>query len=144
MWYGEFTHTLDDKDRFILPAKFREKIKGLKQKKFYITRGLDGCLFLFHQETWEKLEERLKSLSFAKQQSRSFNRLYFSGAQEIEIDSQGRIGISDYLKEFAQIRREIVIIGVADRIEIWDKDSWDKFYQENRKRFEEAAENLFE
>ncbi|MFH1318791.1 MAG: division/cell wall cluster transcriptional repressor MraZ [Candidatus Omnitrophota bacterium] len=144
MWYGEFSHTLDNKDRFILPAKFREKIKSLKQKKFYITRGLDGCLFLFHQEIWVKLEEKLKSISFAKQQSRSFNRLYFSGAQEIDIDAQGRVGISDYLKEFAHINRDIIIIGVADRIEIWDQDTWNKFYQINRKKFEEAAENLFE
>jgi MraZ protein len=144
MWYGEYTHTLDDKDRFILPAKFREKIKALKQKKFYITRGLDGCLFLFEHQTWVGLEEKLKSLSFAKQQSRSFNRLYFSGAQEIDLDSQGRITVPDYLKEFAQIKREIIIIGVADRIEIWDKESWNKFYQENRKKFEEAAENIFE
>lgn len=144
MWYGEYIHTLDEKDRFILPAKFREKIKTLKQKKFYITRGLDGCLFLFHQETWEKLEEKLKSLSFAKQQSRSFSRLYFSGAQEIDIDTQGRVTISVYLKEFAKIQKEIVIIGVADRIEIWSRESWVSFYQENRKKFEEAAENLFE
>lgn len=144
MWYGEFSHTLDDKDRFILPAKFREKIKELKQKKFYITRGLDGCLFLFDAQTWEKLEDKLKSLSFAKQQARSFNRLYFSGAQEVEIDAQGRVVISAYLKEFAKIKREIVIIGVSDRIEIWDKDSWSNFYQENRKNFETAAENLFE
>lgn len=144
MWYGEYSHTLDDKDRFIFPAKFREKTKNLKVKKFFITRGLDNCLFLFHQEVWGKLEEKLKSLSFAKQQTRFFNRLYFSGAQEIKVDEQGRITIPEYLKEFAQIKREIVIIGVADRIEIWDKDNWHKFYQENRQKFEAVAENLFE
>ena len=144
MWYGEYIHKLDDKDRFILPAKFREKIKTLKEKKFFITRGLDGCLFLVPQEAWEKLEDKLKSLPFTKQQSRAFNRLYFSGASEIDIDTQGRIILPEYLKEFAQIKREIVIIGVADRIEIWGKEGWGKFYQENRKRFEEMAENLFE
>lgn len=143
MWYGEYAHTLDDKDRFILPARFREKIKTLKKKKFYITRGLDGCLFLFADAAWKKLEEKLKSLSFVKQQSRFFNRLYFSGASEVEVDSQGRITISEYLKEFAQIKREIIIIGLADRIEVWDKSRWSKFYQENRKKFEEMAENLF-
>jgi MraZ protein len=143
MWYGEYTHTLDDKDRFILPAKFREKIKAIKKRRFYITRGLEGCLFLFSGETWDTLEEKLKSLSFAKQQSRFFNRLYFSGAQEVEIDIQGRVAIPSYLKEFAQIKKEIVIIGVADRIEVWDKKKWDEFYQENKKRFEEVAENLF-
>ena len=144
MWYGEYTHTLDDKDRFILPAKFREKIKALEKKKFFITRGLDGCLFLIPQEAWEKLEGKLKALSFTKQQSRTFNRLYFSGASEIDIDTQGRVILPEYLKEFAQIKREVVIVGVADRIEVWGKSRWDKFYQENKKRFEEMAENLFE
>ena len=144
MWYGEYIHILDDKDRFILPAKFREKIKTLERKKFFITRGLDGCLFLIPQEAWEKLENKLKSLSFTKQQSRTFNRLYFSGASEIDIDTQGRIILPEYLKEFAQIKKEVVIIGVTDRIEIWGKGRWDKFYQENKKRFEEMAENLFE
>ncbi|MFH1519100.1 MAG: division/cell wall cluster transcriptional repressor MraZ [Candidatus Omnitrophota bacterium] len=144
MWYGEYTHSLDNKDRFILPAKFREKIKTLKKKKFFITRGLDGCLFLVSQEAWENLEDRLKSLPFTKQQSRFFNRLYFSGASEIDIDAQGRITLPEYLKEFAQIRREIVIIGVADRIEVWSSDRWNKFYQGNKKKFEGMAENLFE
>ena len=144
MWYGEYLHTLDEKDRFILPAKFREKIKTLDKKKFFITRGLDGCLFLVFQDAWEKLENKLKSLSFTKKQSRSFNRLYFSGAVESDIDNQGRVTLPEYLKEFAQIQREITIVGVADRIEIWSKDSWNKFYQDNKKRFEEMAENLFE
>ena len=144
MWYGEYIHRLDDKDRFILPSKFREKIKTLKEKKFFITRGLDGCLFLVPKEAWEKLEDKLRSLPFTKQQSRVFNRLYFSGASEIDIDTQGRIIIPEYLKEFARIKREIVIVGVADRIEIWGKEDWDGFYQENKERFEEMAENLFE
>jgi len=144
MWYGEYAHTLDNKDRFILPAKFREKIKTLKNKKFYITRGLDGCLALYSQSAWAKLEEKLKGLSFTKQQARYFNRLYFSGASEIDIDSQGRVILPGYLKEYAQIKREVMIVGIADRIEIWDKISWNKFYQRNKKNFEEMAENLFE
>ncbi len=144
MWYGEYIHTLDNKDRFILPAKFRDKLKTLEEKKLYITRGLDGCLSLYAKKAWKQLEEKLESLSFTKQQSRSFNRLLFSGASEIDVDAQGRIILPEYLKEFAQIKREIVIIGVVNRIEIWDKNSWNKFYQENRKKFEEMAENLFE
>lgn len=144
MWYGEYNHSLDDKDRFILPAKFREKIKSLDKKKFYITRGLDGCLFIFQEDVWSGLEEKLKAISFTKQQSRFFNRLYFSGAHESEVDSQGRMILPQHLKEFAQIQRDIVIIGVGDRIEIWDKKLWEKFYGDNKKRFEEVAENLFE
>ena len=144
MWYGEYIHNLDNKDRFILPAKFREKIKALERKKFYMTRGLECCLFIFSETVWEALESKLKSVSFTKQEGRSFNRLYFSGAQEIEIDSQGRVSIPVYLKEFAQIKREVVIVGVADRIEIWDKERWDNFYQSNKQRFEQVAENLFQ
>jgi len=144
MWYGEYTHTLDNKDRFILPAKFREKIKTLKKKKLYLTRGLDTCLSIYADEAWRKLEEKLEGLSFTKQISRTFNRLLFSGASEIDIDSQGRIILPEYLKDFAEIKREIVIIGVVNRIEIWDKERWNKFYQANKQKFEEMAENLFE
>ena len=144
MWYGEYIHSLDQKDRFILPAKFREKVKNLETKKLYITRGLDGCLFLFSYEVWKKIEDKFKDVPFTKQQSRFFNRLYFSGAHEIEFDSQGRATIPQYLKEFAGITKEIVIIGVADRIEIWDKKRWEIFYAENKKKFEEVSEGLIE
>jgi len=144
MWYGEYLHTLDDKDRFILPARFREKIKTLKKKKLHITRGLEGCLALYTDVAWQDIEGKLESLPFTKQQSRTFNRLFFSGASEIDIDSQGRISLPEYLKKFAQIKREIIIIGVVNRIEVWDKDHWNRFYEDNRKRFEEMAENLFD
>lgn len=144
MWYGEYNHSLDEKDRFIFPAKFREKIKELDKKKFFITRGLDSCLFIFHQHAWESLEQKLKAVSFTKPQARAFNRLYFSGASEFEVDAQGRVVVPSYLKEFAQIKKDIVIIGVADRIELWDKDHWEKFYQDNKTRFEETAENIFD
>jgi len=143
MWYGEYLHTLDDKDRFVLPAKFRQALKTLKKKNFYITRGLDGCLSLYAEEAWQQLKEKLSSLSFTKQQSRHFNRLFFSGATETIADKQGRITVPEYLKSFAQIKKEIVIIGVANRIEIWDRSLWTSFYQHNKKRFEEMAEDLF-
>jgi len=144
MWYGQYFHTLDNKDRFVLPAKFRDKFKELKKKKFYITRGLDKCLFIFSQDMWEALEERLRAIPFTKRQSRDFNRLLFSGAQEIEIDTQGRAIIPGYLKGLAAIERDIVIVGVGDRMEIWARLEWEKFYQNNQKNFEEVAENLFD
>ncbi|MFH1771490.1 MAG: division/cell wall cluster transcriptional repressor MraZ [Candidatus Omnitrophota bacterium] len=143
MWYGEYIHTLDNKERFILPAKFREKAKELKRKKFYITRGLEGCLSIFAEEEWLRREEKLKSLPFTKTDSRAFNRLFFSGACEVEIDNQGRITLPEHLREFAQIKKEIVIIGVAESIEIWSKEIWEKFYKENKKNFENLAEKLF-
>ena len=144
MWYGEYNHTLDEKDRFILPAKFRDKIKAFSSKKFFLTRGLDGCLVMLHQDVWQVQEEKLKNLPFTKAQSRAFNRMYFSGAQEIEIDVQGRVNLPDYLKEFAKINRDIMIVGVSDRIEIWSKKSWEDFYKDNEGKFEETAEKLFE
>jgi MraZ protein len=144
MWYGEYFHSLDEKDRFILPAKFRAKLKQLKNKTFYLTRGLDGCLFIFDYQQWHKFEEKFKQLSFTKKQARYFNRLYFSGAQEIKFDSQGRVTLPDYLKQFADIKRDIVIIGVADRIEVWSKLRWEKFYAENRENFEQIAEDIIE
>ncbi|MFH1768532.1 MAG: division/cell wall cluster transcriptional repressor MraZ [Candidatus Omnitrophota bacterium] len=144
MWYGEYLHSLDAKDRFILPAKFREKIKQLPNKTFFITRGLDGCLFIFTHDVWKVLEGKLKEFSFTKQQARSFNRIYFSGAAEVEFDAQGRMTLPGYLKEFAAIKKEIVIIGVSDRIEIWDKDKWRSFYADNREKFDGIAEGLIE
>src|SRR3990167_8813366 len=98
MWYGEYLHTLDDKDRFVLPAKFRQILKTLKKKNFYITRGLDGCLSLYAEDAWQELKQKLSSLSFTKQQSRHFNRLFFSGAQDTIVDKQGRITVPEYLK----------------------------------------------
>ncbi|MBD3246463.1 MAG: division/cell wall cluster transcriptional repressor MraZ [Candidatus Omnitrophica bacterium] len=144
MWYGEYHHTLDGKERFVLPAKFRDKMKSFSNKTFYLTRGLDSCLFLFHSEVWRQFEERLKGLAFTKQQSRSFNRLYFSGAQEMEIGAQGRLTIPGYLKKYAGIERDIVIVGVSDRIEIWAAQQWNTFFEENQPNFEKVSEDLFE
>ncbi|MCF7874554.1 MAG: division/cell wall cluster transcriptional repressor MraZ [Candidatus Omnitrophica bacterium] len=144
MWYGQYLHTLDKKDRFVLPVKFREKIKEEENFYFYITRGLDGCLFLYSKEVWKKLEDKLQSLSFTNQKPRFFNRIFFSGASEIEIAPQGRIMLPQNLKQFASIKKEIIITGVGNRIEIWDKDRWDQFYLKNKNNFEKMAEDLFQ
>lgn len=144
VWYGEFTHSLDSKDRFILPAKMRDKVKDLPVKTFFITRGLDGCLFLFSYDVWKEMEAKLKGFSFTQSQARVFNRMYFSGALEVTFDSQGRAVIPANLKKFAGIEKEIIILGVSDRIEIWDKKKWESFYDVNKEKFEEIAEGLIE
>ncbi|MCM8799216.1 MAG: division/cell wall cluster transcriptional repressor MraZ [Candidatus Omnitrophica bacterium] len=144
MFYGEYEHTIDRKGRIILPAKFREVAKQNFIERFFITRGLDNCLFLFPEDEWKSQEQKFKNLSFTKQQARTFNRLYFSGAQEIIPDKQGRILIPNYLKEFAQIKKEVVIVGVSNRIEIWAKDKWYEFYNNWRKSFEEISEKVME
>ncbi len=144
MFYGEYLHTIDRKGRLILPAKYRELAKTHFIERFFITRGLDKCLFMFAEEEWRTQEQRFKNMSFTKQQSRTFNRLYFSGAQEMVPDKQGRILLPIYLKDFAGIKKDVIIVGVSNRIEIWAKDEWGKFYNNWRPSFEEIAEQMME
>jgi MraZ protein len=144
MFYGEYAHSIDRKGRLILPSKFREVAKANFIEKFFVTRGLDKCLFMFSEEEWKSQEQRFRAISFTKQQGRTFNRLYFSGAQEVIADKQGRILLPQFLKDFAQIKRDVVIVGVSNRIEIWAKDLWEKFYGDYRQSFEEIAEKLMD
>ena len=144
MFYGEYHHSLDGKDRVIIPAKFREILTENYAEKFYITRGLDRCLFLFAEEEWKIQEQQFKQQSFTRQEARKFNRLYFSGACDVLCDKQGRILIPSYLKAYAEIKEEIVIIGVSDRIEIWAKEKWEQFFNDNLSSFEELAEKIIE
>lgn len=142
MFYGEYEHTIDNKGRLIVPSKFRESLKEYDIGKFYITRGLDKCLFLFTENEWKSQESKFKSVSFTKSESRKFNRLYFSGASEIECDKQGRILIPKYLKDYAFIKRDVVIIGVSNRIEVWSKDAWHEYYNSSKESFEDIAEKM--
>ncbi len=142
MFYGEFSHTIDKKGRIIIPSKFREVAETHYIDTFYITRGLDTCLFLFTEEEWKAQEYKFKNLSFTHAETRKFNRLYFSGASKVTCDKQGRILIPDYLSEFAQLKRKIKIIGVSNRIEIWDEQKWIEFYKISRDSFEEIAEKI--
>lgn len=144
MFYGEYEHSIDNKGRLILPSKLREIAKANFVEKFYITRGLDKCLFMFSEEEWRAAEQKFRSMPFTKQDARKFNRLYFSGAVEMIPDKQGRILVPVYLKDFAAIKRDVVIIGVSNRIEIWAKDEWREFYKGNLESFEETAEKLME
>src|SRR3989338_6919364 len=144
MFYGEYFHAIDRKGRLILPAKFREVAKANFVEKFFVTRGLDKCLFMFSEEEWRSQEVKFKSLSFTKQQARTFNRLYFSGAAEVIPDKQGRILLPLYLKDFAQIKRDVMIVGVSNRIEIWAKDKWQEFYGTSQISFEEISEKLLD
>jgi MraZ protein len=144
MFYGEYAHAIDNKGRLILPSRIREVAKAHYVERFYLTRGLDKCLFMFAEEEWKTAEQKFKGMSFTKQDARKFNRFYFSGAVEMVPDKQGRILIPTYLKDFAGIKRDVVIIGVANRVEIWDKNRWNEFYNANLDSFEETAEKLIE
>ena len=144
MFYGEYEHSLDRKGRLIFPSKFRQVSQENYIERFYITRGLDRCLFVFTEEEWKLQEQKFKSLPFTKAEARKFNRLYFSGACEIVLDKQGRALIPKYLKEYAGIERQVVIVGVANRIEIWSQKYWKEFYEKTQGDYEDIAEKLIE
>lgn len=144
MFYGEYEHALDKKGRIIIPSKFREISKENYVEKFFLTRGLDTCIFMFPEEEWKQQEAKFKNLSFTKREARKFNRLFFSGAAEITFDKQGRILVPAYLKNYAEIKKDIMVIGVSNRIEIWSKDKWEEFYKGSRESFEDIAEKLID
>jgi len=144
VFYGEYPHSLDKKSRMIIPSRFRDVIKEMYIEKFYITRGLDECLFMFSDNEWRAQESKFREMSFTKKEVRKFRRLFFSGAAEVIPDKQWRILIPDYLKEYAKLKKNIMIIGVSSRIEIWDRDKWGDFYKSSKQNYEEIAERLME
>lgn len=142
MFYGEYEHGIDNKGRLIIPSKFRDAFKEYGIEKLYITRGLDKCLFLFTENEWRSQESKFKSMPFTKAESRKFNRLYFAGASQIECDKQGRILIPKYLKDYAGIKRDCMIVGISNRVEVWPKEAWLEYYNAAKDSFEEIAEKL--
>lgn len=144
MFYGEHNHSIDRKGRLILPARFREIAKENNIERFFLTRGLDKCIFMFTEYEWATQEQKFKSMSFTKKESRSFNRMFFSGAVDIVPDRQGRFIIPQYLKDFAGINKDVIVAGISSRIEIWDQRTWGQFYSTSRDSFEQIAENILE
>ncbi|MBU0478176.1 division/cell wall cluster transcriptional repressor MraZ [bacterium] len=142
MFYGEFTHTLDEKNRLIVPMRLRGKIKETFVERFIITKGLDNCLFLFTVDEWRLFENKTKALPFTGKDARAYTRHLFSGASECTIDKQGRISIPLYLKNYAQIRKDVIIIGVMNRIEIWSRENWISYSKNTEKSVNEIAEQL--
>lgn len=138
MLIGEYEHSLDAKGRLIMPAKLREDMG----EKFIITKGLDGCLFGFSQEEWTHFEEKLKTLPLTNKNARDFVRFFLSGAMECEIDKQGRFLIASNLREYANMEKDVVIIGVGTRLEIWQKDKWKSYNSDENISADEIAENM--
>jgi MraZ protein len=139
MFIGEYQHALDAKNRMIVPSKFREGLGNV----FVMTKGLDGCLYSYPMEEWKRLEEKLKTLPLTSKDARAFVRFFFSGAAEIEIDKQGRALIPQNLIEYASVVKDIVSIGVSTRIEIWSKEKWVNYNEQNI-NFDEIAEKMSE
>ncbi|HEY4474551.1 MAG TPA: division/cell wall cluster transcriptional repressor MraZ [Candidatus Paceibacterota bacterium] len=140
MLIGEFRHNLDPKKRLAIPSKFRKELGN----GAVLTKGLDGCLFIFSSKSWAPFAEMLGGLSIGKQDTRSFARLFLSGAVEVEFDSLGRILIPDNLKEYASFKKEVVIAGLFNRLEIWDEEKWNKYKNDLEKNSDKIAEKLGE
>lgn len=138
MFYGEYQHTLDPKSRVIIPSKFRE---GLGEK-FILTKGLDNCLFAYSSGEWQNLENKLKTLPFTDKDVRAFIRFFFSGAAECEVDKQGRILIPANLREYAGLEKDVYVIGVSSRVEIWDKKKWEDYNGDENISTEKIAEKM--
>ena len=136
MFMGEYNHTVDAKGRLIVPSKFREQLGD----EFVVTKGLDGCLFVYENTEWKALEEKLNALPLTNANARKFSRFFLAGATTCEVDKQGRILLPAVLREFARIDKDAVLVGVGSRIEIWSRDNWNQSYTYDD--MEEIAENM--
>ena len=139
MFMGEYHHSIDEKNRLIIPSKFRNELG----EKFVITRGLENCLFVYSLVEWENIVSKLRTLPFTKKDSRDFTRFFLSGATECVLDKSGRVGITSPLVKYAGLTKDCVIIGANDRLEIWDEGAWNNFFDSNEENFASIAENLF-
>ncbi len=140
MFMGEYTHNMDSKGRLIIPSKFREHLS----EEFVITRGLDNCLFVYPMHEWSVLEEKLTSLPMTSSNARTFVRFFFSGATETDLDKQGRVSLPVNLREYAKLEKEVVVIGLANRIELWSKEKWDSYLLDAEDSYEEIASAMEE
>ena len=138
MFIGEYSHNLDAKGRIIIPSKFREELHA----SFILTRGLDGCLTIYSLEQWDKIFIEINKLPTTKKAARQYVRVLTSNANECMLDNQGRILIPSNLAAPVNIKKECVVVGANDHIEIWDKATWENYFDEASKNFEEVAENL--
>lgn len=140
MFMGEYRHSLDAKNRIIIPAKFREELGNT----FIVTKGLDGCLTIYTETEWQKVIEQLEKLPTTKKEVRQYIRYLTSKASECEIDGQGRIQLPQVLVTFADMKKKCVVVGAADHVEIWSEERWNAFDEEAGESFEAIAESLTE
>lgn len=140
MFIGEFKHSLDDKNRMSVPYRFKSNLT----KGAVVTRGLDNCLFLYKKDQWVKIATKISELPFSSAKARAFSRLMLAGAVEVELDSQGRIILPDYLKKFAKLKKNVVVAGLYSRIEIWDSKVWQEYKDKTERDAEKIAETMSE
>lgn len=140
MLIGEYEHSIDTKGRLSMPAKLKTDIG----EKFVVTKGLEGCLFVYSLTEWQNFEEKLRNFPLTNKNARTLTRFFLAGATECEIDKQGRFLIASNLREYAGLEKEVVIIGVLGRLEIWDKKKWQEYNEKENNSVEEIAESLAE
>lgn len=127
MFMSQYNHTIDAKGRLIIPSKFREQLGD----EFVISKGMDGCLFVYANEDWNAFEEKLRALPLINKDARKFTRFFLAGACQVEVDKQGRILIASNLREFAGLEKDVVLVGVGSRIEIWSLEKWESMDSDN-------------
>lgn len=140
MFIGEYQHSIDEKGRMAIPVKFRADLS----KGAVVTRGLDRCLFVYTVDAWKVLAEKLMNLPLSQSKSRAFARLMLAGAMDVELDKQGRIILPEYLREYASVKKGVVVAGLYDRLEIWDQSAWQTYTAATEKDSNEIAESLSE
>lgn len=140
MLIGEYRHNIDDKNRISLPKPYRAQLGST----IVVTRGLDNCLFCYPVSEWQKIAKKLGELGIGQAHTRSFNRFILSGAQEVNVDKNGRILLPEHLRDFAQIKTKVVVTGVYNRIELWDEKKWDTYQKAVTKDADSLAETLGE
>lgn len=138
MFIGEYQHSIDEKGRLAIPVKFRKKLSG----GAVVTRGLDNCLFVFSAGEWKKLAEKIAALPMTQADSRAFARLMLAGAVDVETDRQGRVIIPEYLRQYAGLKKDAVVAGLYNKMEIWDKAAWEKYKAKTEKKAEDIAERM--
>ena len=138
MFIGEYQHSIDDKGRVIMPSKFREDLGD----KFFITKGMDNCFFVFPQEEWDRIDEKITALQLADKRVRGLLRLFYLGVIDGSLDKQGRILLPNNLREYAGITKNVVIIGVSKKIEIWDKEKWEEYNNNDTFNYDTLTETM--
>ncbi|WP_113921144.1 division/cell wall cluster transcriptional repressor MraZ [Alkalibaculum bacchi] len=138
MFIGEYQHNIDDKGRLTMPSKFREALG----ESFILTKGMDKCLFIFPRDEWSTFEEKLKTLPISSKDARAFTRFFFAGAAECELDKQGRIMVPSNLRNYAGVSKETYIIGVSSRLEIWSKENWEDYNEDDDLSYDAIAEKM--
>jgi len=138
MLIGQYEHTIDAKKRLALPAKFRGELGD----KIIITRGIEGCLAVYTEAEWKIMSDKISTLTISQAEARSFTRMILAGAMEVSLDKLGRILVPDYLKNYAGLKKNVVICGLSNRLEIWDSEKWETYKQEAEKGVDEIVSKL--